>query len=337
MQALYALILIGGFGFYLVGCDESSSSTKETHQTTPAANRAPGHKSPRVAREQNPSAPSSDPRTLLSDESSAYAAKLLPRENELLVLTPTHLFRQPRGEKVEKIAAPLGDVQVLQEDSIVFFRDGEIRALSLTDQKERLLLKVEHYVQYLLSSGQQLVWLSHEREGRYFVQTESAGSVKTLYTSRNQVIWPVLHEEIVYFLEQSGTLWKIGRAPLNGSAVTFSKEQRGRVPPMLAAGPDGIYFYDGPKRGVRKLSFDLEVESPIAEGIICSPLAVSSRVLCAQVGAVIDIQPGAKARTVAQEAGGPIADIAATHDTVYWIVDRGRDRMAVRGASLPSL
>lgn len=338
MQALYVLILVGGLGVSLLGCDEKSPPTRETHKSAAAPNKVLKRTNEAVKHLEKPSAASSEPQTLLSDRSSAYAAKLLPRENELLVATPTHLFRLPDGETIEKIPAQLGDVQALHEDSIVFFRAGAIRALSLRDGKERPLVEVEHYVQYLLSSGQRLAWLSHERDGLYLIQTESAGSVKTLYTSKNQVIWPVLHDEIVYFLEQSGNSWRIGRAPLNGSEVMYGREHQGRVPSMLAAGPDGLYYYDDPKRGVRRLDFDLGSEEPIAEGTICSPLAVSSRVICAQVGGVIDIaRQNAKPRTVATETSGPIADIAATDDEVYWIVDRGRERMAVHSAPLPDL
>lgn len=337
MRRLFSLLLLGGFGLAVVGCDAASRPTKRSELSSASTSKTTHtNKSAKSSEKPRPSA--SDPMTLMRDRSSAYAATILPRRDEILITTATDVIRVAPDKQVEKIHVQLGDVQVLHDDSIAFFRDGAIRAFSLEDRNERLLFAVEYFVQYLLSSAGRLAWLSHEKQGRYFVQTESAGSVKTLYTSNDEVTWPVLHDETVYFLERSGGAWRIGRAPLNGSAVKFGKEYRGRVPAMLAAGPDGLYFYDGPKRGVRKLAFDLESEEPIAQGTICAPLAVSSRVVCAQVGGIVDIaHPLAEPRTIARETDGPIADIAATDERVYWIVDRGRDQMTVRSAELPSL
>lgn len=337
MRPFLPLFLLGGVSIALASCDAASRPTeKEEMVTAIPSERASQSNAAKAA--AKPHIPDSRPQTLLDDPSSAYAATVLPRGDEVLVTTPTHLFRLAQDKPMEKIPARLGEVQILHEDSIAFLRDGKIRTLSLEGRGERVIVTVEHYVQYLLSSGPRLAWLSHQRQGRYFIQTESAGSVKTLYTSRKQVMWPVVHDEIVYFLEQSEGVWKIGRAALDGRPVTFGTERRGRVPAMLAVGPDGLYFYDGPKRGVRKLAFDLSTEEPIAEDTICSPLAVSSRVVCAQVGGVTDIaRKGADPRTIAQETDGPIADIAATDARVYWIVDRGRDQMAVRSAPLPGL
>lgn len=337
MRRLFSLLLLGGFGLAVVGCDAASHPTKQVAQGPASSSEsAPANKSAKSA--EKPRASTRDPMTLMSDRSSAYATTILPRGDEILITTDKAVFRLARDRQIEKIPVQLGEAQILHDDSIAFFRDGAIHAFSLEDRKERLLVAVEHFVQYLLSSGGRLAWLSHERQGRYLIQTETVGSVKTLYTSNDEVTWPVLHDEAVYFLERSKGAWRVGLAPLNGSEVKFGKEHRGRVPAMLAIGPDGLYFYDGPKRGVRKLTFDLESEKPIAEGTICAPLAVSNRVVCAQVGGIMDIaHPLAEPRTIAQETDGPIADITATDERVYWVVDRGRDQMTVRSAELPSL
>ena len=45
---------------------------------------------------------------------------------------------------------------------------------------------------------------------------------------------------------------------------------------MLAMGPGGVYFYDGPERGVRKLTFDLAREDSVQTHVICSPLVSHS-------------------------------------------------------------
>jgi len=107
---------------------------------------------------------------------------------------------------------------------------------------------------------------------------------------------------------------------------------------MLVAGPDGIYFYDGPDRGVLRVSFDLTQMHPVLENAICSPLTVSSRLVCAHLGGVFDVpHPGSKPRLIALETGGPIASIQATEKTVYWIVDSGKNQLTAKSAPLPAL
>jgi hypothetical protein len=87
---------------------------------------------------------------------------------------------------------------------------------------------------------------------------------------------------------------------------------------MLAAGPDGVYFYDGPKQGVRKLSFDLEREDAVSTHVVCSPLAVSTRVVCAQVGGLFELPTsGGTPRFLAAERAGPITATATTDHRAY--------------------
>jgi len=107
---------------------------------------------------------------------------------------------------------------------------------------------------------------------------------------------------------------------------------------MLALGPDGVYFYDGPERGVRRLTFRLDREDAVSTHVICSPLVVSNRVICAQVGGLFDLPPESPApRFLASERDGPITAVAATGDRLFWVAERGNDQMVVRTAPLPGL
>jgi hypothetical protein len=104
---------------------------------------------------------------------------------------------------------------------------------------------------------------------------------------------------------------------------------------MLALGADGVYFYDGAERGVRKLTFDLDREDAVMANVICSPLAASDRVICAHVGGIFDIPPGASApRFLASERAGPITVVAATNDRVFWVAEDGDARLLVRSVPL---
>lgn len=331
MRTVPSILLAWVLGLFVAGCDRPSPSADETLQK--ASTLLPSQASTSPSRK----APSA-PETHLRAHASAYGSKVFPFGQELLVTTATHLYRVKPGKEVEEIPVALGDAPLLLEESIAFFRDGKIRTLSLLDHKESVRCAVDHYVQYLLSSGARLTWLSHERAAGYFLQTESLGSVETLFRTKNELIWPVVHDETIYFIERLGSTWKIGRAPLDGSDVTFGKEHKSRVPTMLAPGPDGLYLYDGPKEGVRRIDYSLKTEESFAKNVICSPLSVSNRVLCAQVGGIFELaRKGAEPRTVALETGGPIAHITATGERTYWIVDRGPDQMEVRSALLPQL
>jgi len=105
---------------------------------------------------------------------------------------------------------------------------------------------------------------------------------------------------------------------------------------MLAVSQDGVYFYDGLQRGVRKLTFDLQRESSVFGGAVCSPLAVFDRILCAQVGGLFDIpHSGTAPRFLASERAGPITALAVTASRAYWVADNGADQLLVRAITLP--
>ena len=105
---------------------------------------------------------------------------------------------------------------------------------------------------------------------------------------------------------------------------------------MLALGQDGVYFYDGPQRGVRRVSFDLQRETPVLTHLICSPLVVSVQVVCAHVGGLFEIPPSARVpRPLASEHAGPITSLAATSDRAYWVAESGDEGLVVRSIALP--
>jgi hypothetical protein len=169
--------------------------------------------------------------------------------------------------------------------------------------------------------------------GRTWV--DSSGLIRN-GTPRPAMVW--LMEELGRRVLQSRDgSWKIGRVDLEGQRRT-TQTHHGRPPAMLALGPDGVYFYDGPERGVRKLTFDLEREAAVAAKVICSPLVVSSRVICAHVGGLFDI-PGSNMapRFLASERAGPITVTAATADRAYWVAENGNGRLIVRSVALAGL
>lgn len=340
MNALSRSVLIvaalGGLGLALtLGCKsgkEPSSADANSARLTTAATNDP------QANRKAPEYEVREAKTLFHDATSAYSARVFSGSKETLVITPTNFFRIGPDEKIAKYQANIGHLSTRLEDSIVFWRDASLHSLSLDSLKERELIRLARQPQALLTDGPRLAWLMEDESGVYSLQTLSAGSAHFLYASKNHLSVPALHDETVYFVERTDKGWKLGRVPLDGSEVSFGSEHSTRTPSMLAAGHDGVYFYDGIKGGVRKATFDLRFEEPVQEEAICSPLAVSNRVVCAQVGGLIDIpQAGADPRIVAGEPGGPIADLSVNDTSAVWIADSGENRMTVRTVPLPAL
>lgn len=171
------------------------------------------------------------------------------------------------------------------------------------------------------------------------MQTLSGGEVRVLRETQDRVCASVLRDTVVYWILQSGDgSWRIESIGLDGQPRMQSEEHRGRPPALLALGPDGVYFYDGPDRGVRRLSFELDREHAVLQNVICSPLIVPHGTVCAQVGGLFDIPPSAMApRFLASERDGPITDLAATDERVFWVAESGAEQLVVRSLALPGL
>lgn len=329
------LVCIGAAGLVLLACHgvKQSEPVGQADESSASSNEPVP-----VVRRKAPEATIEEPTTLLQENVSAYGTRIFSSADGAVIVTPEALFRVRQGQPTKKRIAQLGHPVARQGDDLVFWRDEKIRALPLDEGEERELLSLRQAPQFILSSGPRLAWLTKDQADIHSVQTSSAGSIHVLHASKAPLSSPAIHGEDVYFVEQGREGWRIGRASLDGSPVKFTKSRSSRPPSMLAPGPDGIFFYDGQSRGIRKLSFDLDQEESVREDAICSPLTVSNRVVCAHVGGIFDIPwVGADPRIVATEPGGPIADITATEHTTYWVADGGENRMIVRSAPLPAL
>jgi hypothetical protein len=275
--------------------------------------------------------------TLLQQGTSAYHGRLFADQEGVVLVTPSGFALFRGGEAAEEHRVSLGPVAVRQGGSVVFWRSGWLRQISLSGENERRLAALPQAPQYLLASAQRLAWIDFERDAGSSLQTISRGAVQVVYRSEDRVYASVLRDAMVYWIVQrrDGS-WKVGSLGLDGQHQRWTAAHHGRPPAMLALGPDGVYFYDGPERGVRRLSFELDREDAVATDVICSPLVVSSRAICAQVGGLFEVPPGGAApRFLASERDGPITALAATEDRVFWLAESGNDQLVVRSASLP--
>lgn len=330
MRTIFGVVLSLFFGWGTLACCESR------RQPSPDSTRSelrPAPTSPKPVPKEEPRA-----RPLMDLPASAYAAQLFPRDGGVLLVTPSLLVEIGEDGATEKHEVDLGRLQVLLGRRIAFVRGMKLWTISPEDLKEERRISLTYPPRALVPAGPRLAWTTRNESGQHLLQTESAGAVVTFFESAGELSSPVFHDEAIYFLERMTDEWRVGIAPLDGSQARFSTPQRSRIPPRLVAGLDGLYYYDGPERGVLRLTFDLEHDESHAPGLICSPMVVTDRVICAQVGGLVEVtHEGAEPRSLGAELDGPITTLAATKSRAYWVADRGRNRMSVRAVLLPDL
>jgi hypothetical protein len=274
--------------------------------------------------------------TLHEQRASAYHASLFADEGSVVVVTPTGFSTIRPGMMVEERAVDLGAIAVAQRGSIVFWRSGTLREIAVSGEGERELALLPRAPQYLLASGGRIAWIHTDRKSGSTLHTLSGGAVRTVYESKDSVCAPVLHEASIYWIRQGRDgAWTMDRISLDGQQRISTAAHQGRPPAMLTLGRDGVYFYAGPTRGVLELSFDLGREETVQSNVICSPIAVSSRVVCARVGGLFEITSSRTApRFLASEPAGPITATAATDDRAFWVADNGDGHLVVRTVPL---
>jgi hypothetical protein len=291
----------------------------------------------KIAPAEPPRAPSAV-ETVYESDGSAYHARLLPDEQGAMVVSDAGFTLLRTGTPPQESRLALGSVVARQGDSLVFWRAGKLRQVSLSERHEHELLTLQRSPLHLLASDRQLAWIDGDRGEGFALRTLADGGARSIHRFDDSIGAAVLHDAVVYVVLQSTDGWRIGGVPLGGRAPTFTQTRTGRPPAMLALGPAGIYFYAGPQLGVRRLSFDLEHEAPVMANVICSPLAVSvsDGVVCAQVGGIFDIRASrSRPRFLAVEPGGPVTSIVASGSRVFWVAETGDHRLAVRSLELP--
>lgn len=274
--------------------------------------------------------------TLHEQSTSAYHARLFVDDDGVVLITQTGFTTLRAGSAAEEHVLSLGPVAVRQGGAVVFWRSGKLRSVSLSGDDERDVAVVPRAPQHLLASGGQLAWLHTDRQTGTSLQTLSGGEVRTIHAAEHGVSAAVMKDAAVYWVaEARDGSWAIGRVNLDERPTASSSVHHGRPPAMLAVGRDGVYFYDGLQRGIRRLTFDLDRETGVLTQAICSPLAVSSRVVCAHVGGLFAVAP-AGPQPLAAERAGPITALAATDERAYWVADSGGERLIVRSIALPN-
>lgn len=309
--------------------------TRATSAPAPPPSSAPAREQPTTRRER--ALP--EVRTLLQQDTSAFHARLFADDDAVILATESGFTTLRGAAPPEHHAHELGPVVARQRDGLVFWRSKWLRAVSLAGDGERELVPLPAPPRYLLATGERLAWISAGPDERAAIQALSGGAARTLLEETQPIVAAALGADALYWVSRARDgAWTIRRVGFDGQPPASSAPQRGRPPSQLALGPGALYYYDGPQRGVRQLTLDLQREAAVLPGAICSPLAAGSRLLCAQVGGLFELpQPGARPRFLASERG-PITTLALTHQRAYWVADaamRGRDALVLRSLDLP--
>jgi hypothetical protein len=271
------------------------------------------------------------PVEVLALEETAYGPSLSFQGENLILLTTTAAYRIAPGEAPARVELPLGAHRALVEDRVAYWKDGVFYEVALSGGPSKALGKAAIEPRAVQASGQRFFWLAEEADGANVLFTFEAGKPRELYRSTAGIGALAALDNSAFFTERSGpTAWRIGGVSLDGGPVTWSRVQEGRIPSMLASERQ-LFFYDGPVRGVRSLLPDLSNEVAIAENVICSPLAVSTHVFCAQVGGLFEVGTDLpKPRILTEQPFGHVATVAASPTHVAWLNDAGENKLVLR-------
>lgn len=291
--------------------------------------RTPPPSPPPVAQMQTPIAP--EPRTLLALPTSAYHATIAAGDDDdVYLLTPKAAYRLAPGRAAEQMPLDLGTSATATPSSFIYWSRGAIVETPKAGGASRRIVALADPPQAIVAAGGRIAWLVRSRDGRSSIQSLNGKRPRTEYASPGTIDAIAMDGDAIFFVDRpAGADWRIGTVRAGGGAGRFTPLRQGRAPAMLVARGD-LYYYEGNGHEVRRLSPDLQHERALASGFVCSPIAVSAHVYCAQVEGLFELRADERPRRLVP--GGParlVADLAATPKRLLWIVDAGPDRLEV--------
>jgi hypothetical protein len=88
---------------------------------------------------------------------------------------------------------------------------------------------------------------------------------------------------------------------------------------------------------VRRLGADFQSDVRLASGLVCSPLAVGARLVCARVEGLFEAPLEGPGQPVAltDKPYGLVAALAVDAGRVVWLADTGKEHLTLRELDLP--
>jgi hypothetical protein len=302
----------------------------------PIVSAAPSATASASARSEQAQARSAvEPAALLSLSISAYRASIRADADAAYLLTSEAAYRFVPGRVAEAQRVPLGFGATATAGSLLFWSEGAVRELPKRGGESRRLVGLAAPPQSLVSSDNYVGWVERSSDGRFSLGSIAGKRATTAYTSPGKIDAAVMLSNWIFFVERpKESEWRIGGVRTSGGTPAFTNSRPGRAPSMLVASDD-LYYYDGNRREVRRLTPDLRTEETLVSDFVCSPLAVADKVYCANVGGIFELVPGARPRGLVKLAKNRFAtDLAATKSHLYWVSDAGADKLQVNSLSL---
>lgn len=271
------------------------------------------------------------PVTLLTLNASAYHASIaVDDDNVVYVLTAQAAYRIVDEKKPQVFSLPLGFGAALTQSSILYWSNGAVWRASKFDGKARRICTTKRQPQYFVASRDYFAWLERSEEGKFTIQTSEQGKPHVIYAPDGMIDAMTMIDHWVFFVERiANGSWRIGSIRLDASSPAFTAARTGRSPAMLTAGHD-IVYYDGNTLEIRQLSPDLQHESTVVRGQICSPIAATDTIFCAQMGGLYEVSPSNPTPTTLVEGSqASVTNIAANASFIVWLSDVGEERLAV--------
>jgi hypothetical protein len=319
----------------LVACACEASPIRRASPSSTASTAALRPSAVRSATPESTAAKPREPSVLLSVSSSAYRASIAADAETAHLLTSEAAYRLSPGRAPETQRAELGLGATATPHALLFWADGEVQELSKHDSQTRRLVALATRPQTLVASESGVGWVERSEAGRFALGSISGKRATRIYTSPGRIDAAVMSRDWIFFLERPAeTGWRVGGVRASGGTPEFTSSRPGRAPSMLVARRE-LYYYDGNRREVRRLSPDLRNEETLATDFVCSPLAVAERVYCANVEGIFELVPGARPRALVKVSQGRlVTGLAASATHVYWVADVGPDKLEVSALPL---
>ncbi len=283
-----------------------------------------------------PTVASAEPRTLFSLPESAYHVTITADDDDsAYLLTRAGAYRLEPQATPRESRVILATGATATKSSFIYWSRGAVFAAPKGDGEARRLIALADPPQMFATAGETIAWLQRTQDGHFSLRALAGKKPVTVYASPGNIDAIAMQDDWLFFVERpAGSDWRIGRVRAGGGEATFTALRPGRAPAMLVA-HGGVYFYDGNSFQVRRLSPDLQREQALVSGFVCSPIAVSEHVYCAQVEGIFELRAGEPPRRlVPGNAARMVTELAATPKRLLWVADAGAETLEARELEL---
>jgi hypothetical protein len=270
------------------------------------------------------------PTQLMVDATSPYVAGLAVDADAIYLLTERAAHRFVPGASPLLIPLENGTTAAVTRTDLVYWSKGAIWQVPKVGGEARRIASLAHQPQSFLAAGDDFAWLDMPVPDQFQIQTLVDHNVRTLLYYAGRIETAAMDAGRVFFVKrETASTWRIGSVFVHGGETDYAAPHTGPTPAKLAVAGD-VFYYELNSGEIRRLSADFSHEEVLRKDLICSPLAVSSSVYCANLEGLFQLarHPGAKTKPIFPEARR-IAAVAASTTRLAWLSDAGPDRLSL--------